>query len=252
MIQLLRSFHSAWQFLTLFPSAFRWEVTPSDLERSPLFFPAVGLILGLLLASLDLALGWVLPARLQAGFLVVFLWVVSGGLHADGLADTADGFFSSKPKERILEIMRDSRSGPMAILALVSVFFLKYLALSELSGPRFSQIVCVPFLGRWSLLILLTTSSYAREGQGLARVFSKKHAPWVLCIVHLLVLCMATALLGKQGFWVVLVSLTMIFLFRSYCDRKIGGFTGDTLGAACELTELSAGVACVLFGRIFG
>lgn len=168
----MRSFLAAMQFLTIFSAPTRWRGGERDLARSVYFFPAVGLLLGALMAALDYGLGLVFPRPLTSVFVVIALLWASGGLHIDGLADTADGFFSSRSRERMLEIMKDSRSGPMGVAAVVCVVSLKIAAVASLpTGVRWQAILLIPLAGRCSIVVMMALLPYVRSEGGLATVF---------------------------------------------------------------------------------
>ncbi|MBI4831219.1 MAG: adenosylcobinamide-GDP ribazoletransferase [Candidatus Lindowbacteria bacterium] len=118
MMTGVKSFIAALRFLTIAPIPARWANEAEYLSRSVPLFPIVGLLIGAAIVTADFGMNLLFPSLLANGITVVALVAVSGGLHIDGLADTADGFFSSRPRERILEIMRDSRTGPMGVVAV--------------------------------------------------------------------------------------------------------------------------------------
>ncbi|MCY3024071.1 MAG: adenosylcobinamide-GDP ribazoletransferase [Planctomycetota bacterium] len=236
----MKAFLAAFQFLTVLPV--RMDLGERAIGQGIWFFPVVGLLLGAAVAALDYALGHVLPAAPASVVVVIALLLVSGGLHVDGLADTADGFFSSRPKQQILEIMRDSRSGPMAIAALVCVLGLKMAAVTSVPAqPQFQRaavILLMALAGRCALVFQLNLLPYARSEGGLGSAFVKARS-WLQVVWALALLAAASwFLLGVAGAAVFAGVLLATVLFALHCYRKIGGFTGDTLGAACELTEL--------------
>ncbi len=233
----MKAFIAAIQFLTVFPVS--CNCAQRDLGRSTFFFPLVGLFLGGVMVLVNRALSAVFPPVPVMVLIVIAMLAVSGGLHMDGLADTADGFFSARPRERILEIMKDSRTGAMGVMAIVSVFCLKIAALLSVPiGLRGSTLLLMPLAGRCAVVIEMAALPYARSGGGLGRVFAENKS-------HLDVFY-AVAILAIAGYWAMgraglaaagsVVALTLVFSF--WCRGKIGGFTGDTLGAACELAEL--------------
>lgn len=156
----------------------------------------------------------------------------------DGLADTADGFFSSRRRERMLEIMKDSRSGPMGVMAVVSVIVLKCAALASTpTAFRWSVLFLTPLAGRCALVLQMSMLSYARTEGGLASVFSPKR--WMIPMAVSVLAAVSFLAAGLAGLTAAAASVAVTFLFSLWCRRKIGGFTGDTLGAACELAELT-------------
>lgn len=227
------------QFLTVLPLPYSWGGGEKELGRSVPFFPFVGLVIGLLAALLDYALTHVLPILPASVLVVILMFAVSGGLHMDGLADTADGFMSSRPKERILEIMKDSRSGPMGVIAIVSVILLKVSLLASVVGPlRWGAILLTPIAGRCAQISVMAMLPYAKAEGGLGSIFmqhrSRLHLIWALLFVTL----MGAVTFGYAGFIAGVASIAVTICFAWYTYRKIGGLTGDTLGAACEIVEI--------------
>jgi len=229
---------AALQFLTILPLPRGLSPDERALGGSIPFFPVVGLGIGATIALIDWGLGFLFPVGVTSVFAVILLIVVSGGLHTDGLADTADGFFSSRPRERILEIMRDSRTGPMGVTAIVCVVALKIALIASVSGPwRWWVLLMTPLAGRCALLVQMALLPYARS-EGLVGVFhrncSRRHALWALTFL------ITAGLLagGVPGLVAGVGSFLFTLLFSGYVRRRIGGLTGDTLGASCELAEL--------------
>lgn len=234
----MKRFLAALQFLTILPLPRGLSPDERALGGSIPFFPVVGLGIGATIALMDWGLGFLFPIGVTSVFAVILLIAVSGGLHTDGLADTADGFFSSRPRERILEIMRDSRTGPMGVTAIVCMVALKIALIASVSGPsRAWVLLLTPVAGRSALLIQLALLPYARP-EGLVGIFhqnrSRGHALWALTF-----LIAAGGLAGGvPGLIAGVGSFLFALLFTACVRRRIGGLTGDTLGAACELTEL--------------
>jgi len=230
-------FAAAFRFLTIVPLPGRLGTTAEELAGATPFFPVVGLLLGGLAVPIAWGLNLLLPSMVAAVLLTFVLLAFSGGLHLDGLADTADGFFSSRPKEQILEIMRDSASGAMGVIALVLLLLVKVTCLASMAGNLLPVVFLMPLAGRAAILLMMGLLPYARPRGGLASLFysrrSKAVALWAL--VFLVVAAWLAA--GWQGLMAVLAVVGMVLLFGWFCRVKIGGATGDTLGAACELAE---------------
>jgi adenosylcobinamide-GDP ribazoletransferase len=234
----MKSLFAALQFLTVIPVPASWGGGSRELERSVWFFPLVGLFLGTLLAALDAGLSTLLPTFPASAIIVIASIVLTGGFHVDGLADTADGFMSSRPRERILEIMKDSRTGPMGVAAVVSVIVLKVALLSAVTGPlRLPSIVLMAVAGRSAMVMVMDLLPYARP-EGLASLFMQNRsilrASWGLAF--LFGACWFLA--GPAGLLAGLAALAATILTGAYSHSKIGGVTGDTLGATCEIVEL--------------
>ena len=169
---------------------------------------------------------------------------VSGGLHIDGLADTADGFFSARPRDGILAIMKDSRTGPMGVAAVVCVVALKIAVITSVAGPwRWWVLLLTPLAGRCALIVHIALLPYVRPEGGLAGIFhrnrSRGHALWALVAL----LAAGSLAGGLPGLIAGAAAFLAALLLAAYIYRRIGGLTGDTLGAACELTELCPALA---------
>lgn len=243
---------AAFRFLTILPLPGRLGTTEEELAGSVGSFPLIGLLLGLICAAGAWVLWLVLPSLPAAACLTLLLLALSGGLHLDGLADTADGFFSARPdRTQILAIMRDSRIGAMGVIALIVLLLVKTTALSTLDRPGvMAASLLLPLAGRSAIVLMMGLLPYARPEGGLGGLFytnrSRIAAIWALLVTALVTLLVS----GMAGLVVLGVTMAGIWLFAGYCRRKIGGATGDTLGAACELSELfmALGFAAVAGG----
>lgn len=229
----MKRLHAALQFMTTLPLGKPVRLPPAAM--APLF-PLTGLLLGLITALADLAFSRLWPPTVAAVLDAVLLIVLSGALHLDGLADTADGIFSHRGRERALEIMRDSRVGAMGLVAIVSVLGLKVAGLSAISQHRFWMLTAVPALSRGGILLAMRVLPYGRPEGGLGSPFFEKRLPvtsfWGLLMPLALVLaCGFTGLRVFAGF--LLVSPALVGFYR----RKLGCVTGDMLGAMIEVTE---------------
>jgi adenosylcobinamide-GDP ribazoletransferase len=241
---------AAIQFLTILPVPRGLCPDERALGGSLPFFPVVGLGIGATVAAIDWGLGFLFPAGVTSVLAAILLIAASGGLHIDGLADTADGFFSARPRERILEIMRDSRTGPMGVAAIVCVVALKIALFASVAAPgRTWVLLLTPVAGRCALLIQMALLPYLRP-EGLARVFHRNRSPLHLFWAPAFLIAAGGIAGGLPGLLAGGISLLFAFLFAAYVRRKIGGLTGDTLGASCECTELAP--ALVASAWLFG
>ena len=248
----MKSLLTAIQFLTVIPFPKSFAVGEKELERCVPFFPVVGMFIGIIVAAVDYLIGIILPPFPASVITVIAMTGISGGLHMDGLADTADGFFSSRPREKVLEIMRDSRIGVMGVIAVVFVIVMKVSLLMSLSLPyRFGIIMLMPLVGRCSLVMMMTALPYVRSEGGLATAFSGGKT-WLSVLWSAVFLLVAGWIAAQWiGIVVCLSSILMAALFSVYCFRKIGGYTGDTLGAICEITEIIPALAAIaMSGRL--
>jgi adenosylcobinamide-GDP ribazoletransferase len=230
---------AALRFLTIFPVPGRMGTGEKGLLKALPYFPLVGVLLGLLAFALGQVCWLFLDHFLASVLLVLTLVLFSGGLHLDGLADTADGFFSSRPRARILEIMRDSRIGVMGVFWLFAVLLLKIAAFSGMSSKEAGlALFLMPVAGRSLMVVVMAILPYVREEGGLATLFYQQATGWKALWALAVLTLVAWFSAGVSGLAAVGVCLFVVLLFAWYCAKKIGGATGDTLGAGCELAEL--------------
>ncbi|AOY76346.1 adenosylcobinamide-GDP ribazoletransferase [Clostridium formicaceticum] len=207
-----------------------------DFKKGIIYFPLVGLVLGGILAVAYKGLSYGLNATV-ASILVIALYVaLTGGLHLDGLGDTFDGFYSSRPRERILEIMKDSRLGTNGVIVIVFGLLIKIFGLAEVLPSRgLTALILMPVMGRLAIVYGSYNISYARK-EGLGNIFIDKITKQEIAVATLLtVLC---ALLDKNALFFIPILWLFSYLFKKYSKQIIGGMTGDTSGALCELTEI--------------
>jgi adenosylcobinamide-GDP ribazoletransferase len=229
---------AALRFLTILPLPAGWCGEESALARSVAWFPVVGLLLGSTWAVCGFAMQRCFPAPVCAALLLILLPLLNGGLHLDGLADTADAFFSSRKPERMLEIMHDSRSGPMGVSALAMVLIAQYAALVSLPPKLLlGALLLAPVAGRCAIIISMTVLPYARP-QGLVSIFAPRSKLFIAWGIAFLLAC-AWIALRFGGIIAAAAALLIVLIFCGICKRKINGFTGDTLGAVCTLAELA-------------
>ena len=239
-------FWIALQFLGSLPIRLPGMPSPQALGRSLLFYPLVGLLFGVILWVLnELLLG--APLLLHAALLLTVWVALSGALHLDGLADSADAWLGGfGDRERTLTIMKDPRSGPIAVVTLVLVLLLKFAALLALIEQHNSIfLIIVPLLGRASLLALFLTTPYVRPGglgQALADHLPRTAAKQVLVICALACL----VLTGFDGLIAIVVAALLFAWLRQVMVRRLGGTTGDTAGALVELLEMTLLVSVAL------
>ena len=235
----------ALQFLTRLPIRLPGVPTPDENGRSLLWYPAVGLLLGVLLV-----LGYFLLSGVSVGLqaaLLLSVWVwLSGGLHLDGLADTADAWVGGYgDRERTLTIMKDPACGPIGVISLVLVLLLKWAALVALLGAgQWLVLLLAPWLGRWVLPLLLSTTAYVRPGgmgQVLVENMPRRSLPALLALHVLIMLLCGWSAVGS-----LLVALLVLLVVRHYLRERLGGTTGDTAGALVELVEVAVLVGCAL------
>ena len=237
---------AAVRFLTIVPIPGTWGTAEDDLARSAAWFPVVGLLLGAVAAVLAWALAAVTPPMLVAAATVILLASFSGCFHLDGLADTADGFLSSRSRERILEIMKDSHTGAMGVIAIVAVMLMKFASLASLPPARlWPAVLLMPLAGRCALVMHMAMLRYARSS-GLAVIFFRRRPRWAAAWSAGVLAVVAGGVLGLRGLAVWAACVAVVIGFSVYSYRKIGGATGDTLGAVCEIVEAVPAIVLAL------
>ncbi len=243
---MVRSFFIALQFLTRFPLPALDGPENRDIGRSLLFYPLVGLFIGAMLVALnEVAAGT--SEALRAALLLAAWAIVTGGLHLDGLADSADAWAGGLgDRERTLAIMKDPRSGPAAVTMLVVVLILKYAALQTLvAAGGWQALLLAPLLGRGVIPLLFLTTPYVRPG-GLGAAMAA-HLPRCAAVGVVLVTALAVlVLMGKSGVLSLAAAAVMFLLLRALMMRRINGTTGDTVGAMVELTETAVLIAIAM------
>ncbi|CNH05913.1 cobalamin synthase [Yersinia aldovae] len=239
----LRLFLATLQFMTRIPVPERWTqgLALDNYERGIIGFPFIGLIVGGIAGVVFTLLAPWCGVPLAALGYVLALALVTGAFHLDGLADTCDGVFSARKREQMLEIMRDSRLGTNGGLALIFIVVAKVLVVSELAlrdAPMLLMLTAASVAGRTVIVLLMYRQRYAREGNGLGNIYIGK-VTGKQTLVTLAGGAILTLLLGQgTALLALVISMVVVLLLATYLRRRLGGQTGDTLGAAAEVGEL--------------
>lgn len=238
-MKLLKRFIIMVQFFTSIPIPIKIECDEKDYGEGLVLAPFIGLILGLLICLVYKVLSFLLPINISSAFLIVVYVVLTGGLHLDGLGDTFDGLFSNRSKEKILEIMRDSRVGTNAVLALVSIILLNYALINglEASGSLISALMLFPVAGRIGSLFGAGVSIYARKTEGLGKSFIDYCGKKEMLLGGAVAIVIFSAILGLKGLIMAPLMMITALLITKIFTKKIQGATGDILGAVCELNQ---------------
>jgi len=246
---MIRGFLRALQFLTIIRVSRNLEMTEKQLAGSMAWFPLVGLVVGLILAGVRYVTDMVLPSAVADVMVIITLVVVAGCLHLDGLADTVDGLAGGKDREKILAIMRDSQIGSFAVVALILALLLKVVALIEVPAHmKYRALLVMPVVGRWSTVQLASCFRYARSEPGVAQAFTQFVGKKELVVSSLITAAIVIGLFLWHGVLIVAIIGGFTMLVGLFFKRRIGGVTGDIMGAACELVEvLTLLLLCALF-----
>lgn len=235
----MKSFLTALKFLTILPVGKKLDIQDKELAKSASYFPLVGALIGLLLVAVDFIFRPLFPDSIVNLFILITLIVVTGALHLDGFMDSIDGLFSGKDKNRILEIMRDSRTGAFAVVAVVCLLLLKLFFLNEIqSNVRYSTLILMPALSRWGVVYLAKIYPYARKTTGTGEPFARLVGTRELIEATLFMAILIGLLLQLKGIIVWLAVFVALILLSRWINKKIGGMTGDTYGAIIETMEL--------------
>lgn len=237
-MRTLRDLVFAFQFLTRIP--FPGNIhSQGSLAHSAKFFPLVGLVIASGAVGLRRVVSGHLAPAIIAVLILFYLVVITGGFHEDGLADAADGFGGGWKKEKILEIMRDSRIGSFGALAIALSLLARYTLLSNLRPDRFSTyVIAAHVLCRWTTLPLSFFMPPARaEGQGAG--VAQRTSAVSLMIGTLIALVICYFLMHRSLWlpWTAAIAVTL--LTALYYRSQIGGVTGDCFGATNQLTEIA-------------
>lgn len=235
---LIMPFLIALQFLTTIPV--RLPTIPSAQQNawSILFYPVIGTMIGGILYAMAFYLSDLPLVLLSSLILVVWIWL-TGGLHLDGLADSADAWVGGfGDRERTLAIMKDPACGPIGVISIVVLCMLKWSSLYVLlQQQQYWFLIFVPMLGRLSPLFLFLTTPYVRNN-GLGTQMMQ-YLPKKLCLLVFIVSLLFFIWIGQTlaGLLILIFLLALCYLRHKMCQR-LGGMTGDTIGASVELIEM--------------
>ncbi|HMQ30885.1 MAG TPA: adenosylcobinamide-GDP ribazoletransferase [Chloroflexaceae bacterium] len=235
----LQPLGEAVRFLTIIPTPGLPPMSERGMVAAIPWFPAAGLLIGAALLPVGWLAGLVWGDLARAALVVVAWGVLTGGLHLDGLSDTFDAVMSWRPRERKLEIMKDSRIGAMGALALAAVLLLKVALLTEAGAAWWQAALLAPALGRWADIYGIYWFPAAAEG-GLGRAFHEQVRRPDFAVATLGAALIAALVAGPAGLAAMLLVWACAHLLARWWTRDLGGLTGDTYGAMCEIAEVVA------------
>lgn len=229
----------ALRFLTIIPQPWLPPTSERAMVAAIPWFPAAGLVIGVILLAPGWLAGLLWGELARAAFVAVAWGVITGGLHLDGLSDTFDAIMSWRPRERKLEIMKDSRIGAMGALAVIAVLLLKVTLLAAAGAAWWQAVLVAPVLGRWADIYGITWFPPAAEG-GLGRSFHEQVRRRDFFIATGAAGLIAATIGGPVGLVALLLVWACAHLLARWWTRDLGGLTGDTYGALCEIAEVVA------------
>jgi adenosylcobinamide-GDP ribazoletransferase len=230
-------------FLTILPVIDRRPASDETVAASFAWFPIVGFLLGAALVGEDWLLAHVFAQVIRSVLIVISLTIVTGAVHLDGLADTADALGAGRDCDRALEILRDSRVGTFGASAIFFDLTLKILALSTLAGHRrFTALLLAPMLARWTLLLVASGLPYLRSsgaGSTLLANENKSLGSRTALVAVFTIVVMLTLGEWRASALATAVAIAIVFAMRLFYRRWLGGVTGDLIGACGELVEIA-------------
>jgi adenosylcobinamide-GDP ribazoletransferase len=243
--RIVRPPAAALAFLTILPLG-GLELDERDVARGALFFPVVGALVGAAVALVGIGLEETLTPFLAAGVAVAFEALVTGGIHLDALADASDGL-GARTRARALEIMGEGPVGAFGATSLILGLLLKTGAIAVLLAAEdtFVVVAAAMALGRAVPLVLAWALPYARSGEGSGRILTDHMSVWGLGGGLALALVLATVLLGLRAFPLLAGAAVATLLVAVTASRRLGGVTGDVLGAGIELATTGSLLAAV-------
>lgn len=238
----------ALRFLTVLPVPGLPPMTEAGIVRSMVAFPIVGLVIGAGGAAVGWLAGWLWGEPLRAVAIVIASMLLTLGLHLDGIADTCDAVFSWRPRERKLEIMKDSRIGTMGALGLFAILALKIGGLIALGRWWWLGALLAPMWGRWADIYGIFFFPAAREG-GMGRTFHDQVRRIDFVIATITALAIGLAFSLPWGALAGLAVWPIVHLLARRMVASLGGLTGDTYGALAEVGEVVTLLALAALAR---
>lgn len=246
----MKGFVIALQFLTRIRLVRNLEINEEDFGSSSRFFPLVGLVIGLILSLVAYSGSKLFQPLTLAVFIIVAEIILTGGIHLDGFMDSCDGLFSGRSRDRMLEIMKDSRVGAMGVLGLVTLFMLKLALLMELTAQELYLVLpAMTVLSRWIVVYALIRYPYARR-EGMGGFFHGKISRRSFLLVTLYSVILVMVISPANNYPAIGGAVIAALLVGKGINNKLQGHTGDTYGMLCELTEVMFLLLCVLSSKI--
>jgi adenosylcobinamide-GDP ribazoletransferase len=234
----------ALQFLTILPLGPAHRFDP---RRAMRFFPVAGIVIGSIVSAFDALASLVLPLPVAAALDVALMVLITGALHLDGLADTADGLMGAHDRTRALAIMKDSRVGAMGVVVVAVVLIVKTVGLGAVSHHRGLSLILVPAFARCAMMVAMTVMPYARAEGGTGQAFF--HPPARGVDLAAIALPVGLSLfLGWRCVVFLVASGLVTGLMLHFYRRRLGGVTGDLIGALGEVVEAGLWVALAAGG----
>ena len=230
------------QFMTRIPIPLKINYSEKKLGKSIKFFPLIGLVIGLILYFANFLITVYFKnifynKTIIAIFLIILEILIVGIIHIDGLADTFDGLFSYAKKEKMLEIMKDSRIGTNGTVILILYFITKIVLTSEIIMINPKYLIICPIIARLSTPVNAGLSNYARKS-GMSNAIISENGIFDVIFSLALSIILVFYIIGIKGIVAISIAFIFIIIFMLNVRKKIDGITGDTMGACLELTSI--------------
>jgi adenosylcobinamide-GDP ribazoletransferase len=267
----IRHFFIALQFLTIIPIKIKGSISEEDLRQSTSYFVIVGAIQGIMLLIVLNVSEKVFHSELSIFLSILAYILINGGFHLDGLSDTFDAIAVKSTGnieydiQKRLSVMKDSFTGAIGVIAIISVILLKYLSLKNISHllpfTYYSSFLLMPVVSKWAMVSIMHHGRAARK-EGLGSLFIGKinKKEFFHSFLSLVILCSVIYVSSYQYipekqyiFYVMIIAAIYLLaiLWSLFCNKKFGGSTGDTIGAISELSEAIFLLMVITWSRLY-
>lgn len=246
---MMKKFLIALQFLTIVPVKITAGIKDQEYGQSLIWFPFVGMVIGLALVLALFCFGF-LPPLVTASVILTVSFIITGGIHVDGFADTCDGLYAGTTREKALAVMRDSRTGAIGVAGIVILLLLKFSLIATTPwGLLWRALLALSVFSRWVQTLCCYMADYPRE-EGKAKNFIEHATLKGIISGGMMTLGIFLLLMGLKGVVIFMSSLVPCVFFIKYITKRIGGMTGDTIGAASELAEVAILLCVMLYAGV--
>ena len=210
----------------------------SKFGRGSIFFPVVGTVLGAVLFLVYYLTAGFFPDIVRGAFIFAAMVILSGGLHADGLMDSIDALFSGRSREKKLEILKDVHAGAFGVVAVITLFILKFALITGLLATvKIGWLFIFPTVARWAMVYMIRFFPYLWK-EGLGTAFSRHTGNFEFALATLFLALVTAFFWSWPGFVALIVITLLIHLWGRGVVRTLGGVTGDIYGATAEIFEV--------------
>lgn len=235
----------SFQLFSRIPIKKEVEFSKENLRLALYFLPLVGLITGAITGGVMFFFKFAkAPIASSLGLLTYFL--VSGGLHLDGLSDMADGFMANTNRERTLEIMKDSLIGSFGTIALILYFIIKFSLYVSIDSGVILTLALTSMISRVSVLLTIKRAKLARPGGFGSKIKEALDGEYITYILYLLI-SIGLVILTQRALSAILMAQLVGIIVVWISNKKLGGVTGDIYGAIIEISELAI---LLIWGRL--